>query len=121
MAFEEDLSVFFDDFGSDCVAEFADEAQADYEFEGIFEDPYAATQIGTYRVIISEPTLLVKATTEIDALRRNDVVTIDGRRYIVLSKPEDDGTGVARIKLAEETAQDDQSSSLTPDELGLFE
>ena len=121
MAFEEDLSVFFADFGSDCVAEFADEAQANYEFEGIFEDPYAATQLGTYRVVISDPTLLVKGTEQIDLLRRNDVVTVDERRYIVTGKPEDDGTGVARVKLVVDTAQDDQSSSLSEDELGLFE
>lgn len=123
MAFEEDFSIFFnlDDFGVECTTVFAEGRETNFTFLGIFEDPYAATQLGTYRVVISEPTILCEFTDAIETLRRNDEIVVGGRTYIVLGKPEPDGTGTGRIELAEANLQDDESSTLVPDEGGLYE
>ena len=123
MAFEEDFSIFFDidDFGVECTTMFAEGRETNFTFLGIFEHPDAQLQLSTYRVIISEPFILCEFTDAIESLRRNDEITIDGRTYIVLGKPEADGTGTGRIKLAEASLQDDESSTLVPDEGGLYE
>ena len=119
MAFEEDLSVFFDDFGVGCMTDFQDAGRADFSFEGIFEDPYAATQLGTYRVLISEPTLLVQMTPEVQRIAKNDQIMVDGAVYHALSPAEDDGTGVARIRVIAATPGGDDTT-LTPDEEELM-
>lgn len=124
--FDEDISIFFTDFAEDCAVTFEDTSKTNFSFKGIFEDPYAATQLGTYRVVISEPTLLCEFTDEVESLRRNDRITINGRVYIVLGKPEHDGTGVGRIKLAEAELQDGDSEEVKEiqppdDEMGLYE
>lgn len=124
--FQEDLSIFFSDFAEDCAVTFEDTSKTNFTFKGIFEDPYAATQLGTYRVVISEPTLLVEFTDQIESLRRNDRITINERVYIVLGKPESDGTGTGRIKLAEVELQDGESEEVSKvpppsEEQGLYE
>lgn len=124
--FDEDISVFFTDFAEECAVTHEDTGKTNFSFKGIFEDPYAATQLGTYRVVISEPTLLAEFTDDIEGLRRNDRITINERAYIVLGKPEHDGTGVGRIKLAETELQDGDSEEVTKkqppdDEAGLYE
>ena len=124
--FQEDLSVFFTDFAEDCMVTHEDTDKTNFTFKGIFEDPYGAVQLQTYKVIITEPTILCEFTDEIESLRRNDRITINERVYIVLGKPEHDGTGVGRIKLAEAELQDGDSEEVKEiqppdDEMGLYE
>ena len=124
--FDEDLSIFFTDFAEDCAVTFEDTSKTNFSFKGIFDDPYAATQLGTYKIIITEPTLLCEFTTAVESLRRNDRIRINERDYIVLGKPEHDGTGVGRIKLAETERQDGESEEVAKipppdDNQGLYE
>ena len=119
--FVEDLTIFFKDFGVESTTEFADATKENFTFLGIFEDPYAATQLGTYRVVISEPTLLCEETEDISGLRKNDKIIINTVIYVVLGSPKSDGTGVVRVELAEAVRQDDESSDLDEDAGGLYE
>ena len=120
MAFAENFNIFFADFGVDCVADYQDEDLDDYEFIGIFEDPFAATQIGTYRVIISDPTLLVIETPQINLIKKDDRITVDGRRYIVLGQAKDDGTGISRIPLERDESEAEMGDLLPKEGDGLF-
>jgi hypothetical protein len=66
---------------------------------GIFDDPYLNAQLGEYDHDTSAPRFLCKAA-DVTAVRRQDELTIDGTTYDVLTAPQDDGTGMATIKLA---------------------
>ena len=104
--FQEDLALFFKDFGVDVTLQYTDPDRPDVPIIAIFEDPYAAAQLGSYRVVATNPVLLAEYTDAVKGLLPNDVAVISGDRYKVEGAPHHDGTGVCRILLIDETLND---------------
>lgn len=67
--------------------------------KGIFDDPYLNAELGEFDHDTSDPRFLCKMA-DVKDVRRGDTVTIDDVDYDVKSTPQDDGTGMATIKLA---------------------
>jgi len=108
--FTDDLDdIFFTDFAIDVTLRFADTTKEDITIKGIFEDPYAAARLGSYKVVSANPTLLAKDTPDVNALSSGDTCIIGDKTYIVEGTPHFDGTGVTRIMLIDETNTDNAS------------
>lgn len=66
---------------------------------GIFDEPYLNTQIGEFELDASQPRLTCKAA-DVENLGARDAVEIEGQRYLLLTGPQFDGTGMAVLSLA---------------------
>jgi len=119
MAFDEDIGVFFDtkDFAVEAdIRETRQDAQNTTRIKGIIEDPYAVAQLGSYRIVATNPIFMTEWTDAVEALRHNHFLFItdkDGNTetYRVEGQPIHDGTGIARILLVDESTQDSHSES----------
>ena len=111
--FDENLDDFFTDFAVDVTLQFKDTNKDDITIKGIFEDPYAAASLGSYRVVATNPVVMTKWTEEVAGLSKSDKALINGTEYIVEGTPAHDGTGIARIMLIEASLTDDQSQYFT--------
>lgn len=114
--FEEDLDIFFQtkDFAVDVTLKYQDTAKADVSIKGIFEDPYAAAQLGSYRVVSTNPTLLCK-WDDAKSLCHNDTAVIDTVEYCVEGTPHHDGTGVCRVLLIDKRFNDNTTNYAVED------
>jgi hypothetical protein len=72
---------------------------AELVVHGIFDDPYLNAQLGEYEHDTSDPRFLCKASA-VTSVRRGDELELDGKTYDVMTTPQDDGTGMATVKLA---------------------
>ena len=110
MNFEADLdNIFFTDFAIDVTLRFQDTRKEDVAIKAIFEDPYAAARLGSYKVVSANPTLLAKDTPDVNGLSSGDTCIIGNKTYLVEGTPHFDGTGVTRIMLIDETNTDNAS------------
>ncbi|MYF97786.1 hypothetical protein F4212_01425 [Candidatus Poribacteria bacterium] len=118
MAFEENLDVFFNTKDFAIEVEISPERTSPQnqrtKITGIFEDPYAAAQLGSYLIVATNPVFMTKWSPPVEALRHNHFLFItdeDGNQktYRVEGQPKHDGTGIARILLVDELTQDEPS------------
>lgn len=90
MAFVEDLSVFFADFGVPAVV------GVDTAITVIFDKAYIAQLNG--RLEGENPECLGR-TEDIGDMQEGDPITIDGIPYTVVGAPQSDGTGLTILQL----------------------
>ena len=116
--FTEDLdNIFFQEFAIDVHILTIQGAPVESEttpLQGIFEDPYAVAQLGSYRVVSANPILICK-WDEAKRLRHGDRLIIEDLCYCVEGTPHRDGTGICRIHLIEETLTDDIATEAIAD------
>lgn len=95
----DDLGAFvaLNDFAVPVLAELQDGTTR--TFPGIFDDPYLNAQIGEYEADTSRPRITCRHA-DVVGITRGDVVTVDGRKFDVLSSPQGDGTGMALLEMA---------------------
>lgn len=65
---------------------------------GLFDDPYLDAQLGEYVADTSAPRFTCKAS-DAAGVRRGDWIAIDGTTYNVMTKPQNDGTGMVILRL----------------------
>ena len=99
MAFDEDLSVFFDtaDFADEATVTPADGGQT-FVVKGIFDAPHVLGQARDVRVVTERPTFMCQ-DTDAARIKREDSITVKGETYDVL-EVQPDGTGVSTVVLA---------------------
>jgi hypothetical protein len=99
LAFDEDLSAFFDpaDFADVAVVEPADGAPS-FEVKGIFDAPHVLGQARDVRIVTDRPTLMCRSVDG-ERIKREDRLTVKGQTYDVL-EVEPDGTGVSTVVLS---------------------
>lgn len=71
----------------------------DVETKGVFDDPFSLSQVGSGgRISDSSPEL---SLCDEDALgiEARQLVTINGRQWLVVNPPEPDGTGITKLIL----------------------
>ena len=109
--FQENFDLFFntDEFALEAKVSKSDNPQEDFTVKGIFEDPYAAAELGSYRIVATNPVFLCEWTVDIAGLRHAHILTIGDTRYRIEGVPHHDGTGLARIHLIDESYNDEQS------------
>lgn len=69
----------------------------------IFDDPYFNAQLGEYDAESSQPRILGKLS-DLAHVKRGDAVTVDGKDYDVMTSALPDGTGMATVMLAVQSA-----------------
>ena len=78
----------------------------------IFEEPTSVADFGNYQVTSTNPSILVKYTSAIAGLKREDKVAIANTgNYLVEVPPKHDGRGVARVWLINDESQDRQGDN----------
>ena len=115
--FSEDLdNIFFQEFAVPVTIITIQGAPVESEkkLQGLFEDPYAVAQLGSYRVVSANPILICK-WSDAKQLKHGDRLIIEDLRYCVEGTPHRDGTGVCRINLIEETLTDDITTEAIAD------
>ena len=112
--FDENLDLFFTDFAVDVTLKYQDDTKTDASIKGIFEDPYAAAQLGSYRVVSTNPILLAKWSPDTSELVHNDTAVIDDVEYFVEGAPHNDGTGICRILLIDKKLNDKTEGNYVP-------
>ena len=115
--FSEDLdNIFFQEFAVPVQILTIQGAPVESEtsIQGIFEDPYAVAQLGSYRVVSANPILICK-WDEAKRLRHGDRLIIEDLKYCVEGTPHRDGTGICRINLIEETLTDNIATEAIAD------
>lgn len=65
----------------------------------IFDEPYFNAQLGEYDADSSQPRITGKVA-DLAAMRRGDLVQVDGVTYEALTSYQPDGTGMAMVSLA---------------------
>ena len=65
----------------------------------IYDDPYFNAQLGEYDADSSQPRITGKEA-DLAAIRRGDLVQVDGVTYEALTSYQPDGTGMAMVSLA---------------------
>ena len=103
----ENLDVFLqlDDvggFGTTATLQFTDGSER--SVKGILDEPYLNAQLGEYEVDDVQPRFTCKAADVVGVKRRDCFLLGDGRKFFVMGFPQQDGTGMAVLKL--ETASD---------------
>lgn len=96
----EDLSIFFDDQNGFATPVQVISPGPARTFKGILDDPFLNAELGEQERDTSSPMLTCRATDAAD-LRAGAVLQVHGRRYRLLTHPQDDGTGVVILRLAE--------------------
>ena len=94
-----DAFLSLDDFAVEAVV--TPQEGVPRSIRGIFDEPYLNTQLGEYEADSSDPRLMCKQTDVVD-LRDMDQVKINGRTFYLLTNPQNDGTGLAVLRLASE-------------------
>lgn len=89
-------------FGSTATVQFADASER--SINGIFDEPYLNAQLGEYEVDDAQPRFTCKAADVVGVKRGDYLLFANGQKYFVMSYPQQDGTGMAVLKL--ETARD---------------
>jgi hypothetical protein len=94
----EDLDAFLqiEDFATTAVFTLLDSSTR--EVVGIYDDPYLNAQLGEYQTDTSEPRFTCKEA-DTAGIQRKCTAVIHGRTYDVMSYPQQDGTGMAIIRL----------------------
>lgn len=97
----EDLDAFLDpdDFGVRATIRM--QAGAVRHVVGIFDELYLNARIGEYEADTGRPRLLCKES-DVAGVARGDVVELGGRTFDVLTSPQQDGTGMAVLDLAQQ-------------------
>ena len=95
----DDLAQFvsLDDFAVPVLVELQDETSR--TIPGIFDEQYLNAQIGEYEADTSRPRITCRHS-DVVGITRGDVVTVNGRKFDVLSSPQPDGTGMALLDMA---------------------
>ena len=67
---------------------------------GLFDAPYYNAELGEYDFDTRQPRFTCKAA-EAGGIGRGDILSLAGTSYDVLTAPQEDGTGLAVLELAE--------------------
>lgn len=78
--------------------QFADGSE-DKPVTGIFDEPYLNAQLGEYEVDDAQPRFTCKSTDVENASRGDALLLPDGRKFYVMTYPQQDGTGMSVLKL----------------------
>ena len=95
----EDLNEFLstDDFAVNGVIHL--ENGTTRSVNGIFDDPYQGAQMGQYERDQVRPSFEFKQS-DAGGIHRGDWIVIGGETYDVMTTPQRDGTGMAKLELA---------------------
>ncbi|MFC6053884.1 hypothetical protein A6M14_09630 [Acinetobacter sp. Ac_877] len=75
------------------------DGSGDKPVTGIFDEPYLNAQLGEYEVDDAQPRFTCKSI-DVDSVKRGDGLLLpDGRKFYVMSYPQQDGTGISILKL----------------------
>lgn len=85
-------------FAVPAVLSFSDTEKESRTISGIFDALYVDAQLGEYHADTDEPRFTCKMSDVHDA-KRGDYLTVDGKTYNIMSKPQGDGTGMAVLRL----------------------
>ena len=66
---------------------------------GIFDEPYLNAQLGEYEVDDAQPRFTCKSSDVKGVARGDDLLLPDGRKFHVMTYPQQDGTGMSILKL----------------------
>lgn len=99
----ENLDVFFQTettggFAITATLQFADGSE-DKPITGIFDEPYLNAQLGEYEVDDAQPRFTCKSIDVKDSRHGDSLLLPDGRRFYVMTYPQQDGTGMSVLKL----------------------
>ena len=98
MRFQEDLSLFFFDFGELVTLQFSDGTSR--QVTAIFDDEFVNAEVGSYHLDTTQPQITVR-TSDIAGLRwRDDFVQVRGVTYNITISPQSNGTGLSVVHLA---------------------
>ena len=99
----ENLDVFLQ---TDLVGGFAITATLKFEggsedksITGIFDEPYLNAQLGEYEVDDAQPRFTCKSADVVGVKRGDFLLLKDGRKFYVMTYPQQDGTGLSILKL----------------------
>ncbi len=90
-------------FAITAILQFEDGSE-DKSIAGIFDEPYLNAQLGEYEVDDAQPRFTCKSADVLGVKRGDYLVLADGQKFFVMSYPQQDGTGMAVLKL--EAARD---------------
>ena len=110
MPFTEDLSVFFQekDFATSITITLSADNDRQITVSAIFEEPTLMQDLSDFIITSTSPYLLLAYTVDVALIAKNDSVRIGQDAYFVSDIPKADGTGTARLYLANAESQDDQ-------------
>ncbi|KXZ66790.1 MAG: hypothetical protein E7D55_02500 [Acinetobacter junii] len=86
-------------FATTATLQFADGSER--AINGIFDEPYLNAQLGEYEVDDAQPRFTCKAVDAVGVKRQDYLLFADGRKYFVMTYPQQDGTGLVVLKLEE--------------------
>jgi len=98
MFYDDDIDVFFDDFGKSIIYRESGSA-ATTTIDGLFDSPGSVVTIGKATMVIEKPQVRVK-TTDVQNISTDDTFTYNGTAYKVVHWTHD-GTGITTVILAE--------------------
>ena len=85
-------------FAITATIQFADGSD-DKPVTGIFDEPYLNAQLGEYEVDDAQPRFTCKSSDVKGVARGDDLLLPDGRKFHVMTYPQQDGTGMSILKL----------------------
>ena len=85
-------------FAITATIQFADGSD-DKPVTGIFDEPYLNAQFGEYEVDDAQPRFTCKSSDVKGVARGDDLLLPDGRKFHVMTYPQQDGTGMSILKL----------------------
>ena len=85
-------------FAITATIQFADGSD-DKPVTGIFDEPYLNAQLGEYEVDDAQPRFTCKSSDVKGVARGDDLLLLDGRKFHVMTYPQQDGTGMSILKL----------------------
>lgn len=94
----ENLSDFFDPDEFATLATITRASESVGEVFGIFDDPNQIASLGEYELDHIVPKF-VCSEVDVVAIKRGDVVTIEGKDFDLIEDPQLDGTGIATLTL----------------------
>lgn len=94
----EDLSDFFDPDEFATLATITRASENVGEVLGIFDDPNQVASLGDYDLDHPVPKFMC-AEVDVAAVKRGDIVTIEGKDFDLIEDPQLDGTGIATLIL----------------------
>lgn len=97
----EDLTDFFDPDEFADAADIRRDDQSVGQILGVFDDPSQIASLGDYEHDHDTPTFTCAETSAV-IVQAGDVAVIDGTSYDVLKSPQKDGTGLAKLILADQ-------------------
>ena len=76
-----------------------EDGSEDKPVKGIFDEPYLNAQLGEYEIDDAQPRFTCKFTDVENVSRRDVLLLPNGRKFHVMTYPQQDGTGMAVLKL----------------------